>query len=78
MELTPGFRFFFSPTEAQSLLDLDPQEIGQKFYDRVRSKEWVADQSTRHQINSENKSSNNINILLREFIRGFLDHPQVQ
>lgn len=78
MELTPGFRFFFSPAEAQQLLSLDMEELGKRFYDRVRSKEWVTGQSTNTQIKSEIKKTNNTNLLLKEFIRGFLGLPQVQ
>ena len=75
---TPGFRFFFSPVEAKELLSGDIKELGKKFYDRVKSKDWVSSQQVDPQIKLENKNTYNTRRLLREFIRGLLAFPQVR
>lgn len=54
----PGFRLFFSPTEATNLRSFSPKELGTSFYDRVKSKNWV----TTTQLES----------LIREYVFRFL------
>jgi hypothetical protein len=60
--IDPGFRIFFSPSEAKKMLSLPNEQLGQIVYNRISSKNWVSTSD----IKSESAD------LLRLFVKSYL------
>lgn len=60
--IEPGFRIFFSPSEANKMLSLPNEQLGSIVYDRISSKNWVSTS----EVKSESVD------LLKSFIKSYL------
>lgn len=60
--IEPGFRIFFSPSEAKKMLLLPNEQLGPIVYDRISSKNWIST----NDIKSEGV------YLLKSFIKSYL------
>ena len=67
-----GFRYFFTPVEAEELLRLPLTDMSKMFYDRVQSRNWPGVSSERPTEKLENMRRGNNRLLLREYIRRLL------